>query len=109
MVAVGLQELADRPGELAQEADWNRVLSGGEQQRIGFARLLLRQPALAVLDEASSALDLAAEAELYGLVMATGAMVVSVGHRPSLRAFHHWELQLSGHGAWRLEPLRRLT
>ena len=109
MVAVGLQELADRPGELAQEADWNRVLSGGEQQRIGFARLLLRRPALAVLDEASSALDLAAEAELYGQVVATGAMVVSVGHRPSLRAFHHWELQLSGHGAWRLEPLRPLT
>jgi putative ATP-binding cassette transporter len=109
MGAVGLQDLADRPGKLAQQADWNRVLSGGEQQRIGFARLLLRRPVLAVLDEASSALDLAAEAELYGLVVAAGAMVVSVGHRPSLRAFHHWELQLSGHGSWRLEPLRPLT
>jgi ABC-type uncharacterized transport system fused permease/ATPase subunit len=45
----------------------------------------------------------------YGLVVASGAMVVSVGHRPSLRAFHHWELQLSGHGPWRLEPLSPLT
>jgi ABC-type uncharacterized transport system fused permease/ATPase subunit len=45
----------------------------------------------------------------YGLVVASGAMVVSVGHRPSLRTFHHWELQLSGNGDWRLDPLRPLT
>ena len=82
-----------------------RVLSGGEQQRLGFARLMLRRPALVILDEASSALDLQAEEALYGLLVAAGPTVVSVGHRPSLRAFHHWELALEGEGGWRLAPM----
>lgn len=105
MQEVGLTALAERHPDLAQEEDWSRVLSGGEQQRIGFARLLLRRPALAILDEASSALDLRAEAVLYGRLVAAGPTLVSVGHRPSLRAFHHWELALEGGGGWRLAPI----
>jgi len=105
MQAVGLTALAERHPDLAQEEDWSRVLSGGEQQRLGFARLLLRRPALAILDEASSALDLRAEAVLYGRLLAACPTLVSVGHRPSLRAFHHWELALEGGGGWRLAPI----
>ena len=45
--------------------DWSLTLSLGEQQRLAWARLLLGAPALALLDEASSALDQATEAELY--------------------------------------------
>jgi putative ATP-binding cassette transporter len=105
MAQVGLAALAERHPDLSQDEDWSRVLSGGEQQRLGFARLLLRKPALVILDEASSALDLRAEEALYGLVVAAGPTVVSVGHRPSLRAFHHWELKLDGGGGWRLAPL----
>jgi len=99
MEQVGLAALAARYPDLGQEEDWSRVLSGGEQQRLGFARLLLRRPALVILDEASSAMDLQAEEALYGLLVAAGPTVVSVGHRPSLRAFHHWELALEGGGA----------
>ena len=105
MKQVGLAALAERYPDLGQEEDWSRVLSGGEQQRLGFARLLLRRPALVILDEASSALDLQAEQTLYGLLVAAGPTVVSVGHRPSLRAFHHWELALEGEGGWRLAPM----
>lgn len=105
MEQVGLAALAERYPDLGQEEDWSRVLSGGEQQRLGFARLLLRRPALVILDEASSALDLQAEEALYGLLVAAGPTVVSVGHRPSLRAFHHWELALEGGGGWRLAPI----
>lgn len=106
MEQVGLAALAERYPDLGQEEDWSRVLSGGEQQRLGFARLLLRRPALVILDEASSALDLQAEVGLYGLLVAAAPTVVSVGHRPSLRAFHHWELALEGGGCWRLAPIR---
>jgi putative ATP-binding cassette transporter len=106
MEQVGLAALAARYPDLGREEDWSRVLSGGEQQRLGFARLLLRRPTLVILDEASSALDLQAEKALYGLLVAAGPTVVSVGHRPSLRAFHHWELALEGGGGWRLAPIR---
>ena len=109
MDRVGLADLAGRHADLGVEDDWARVLSGGEQQRLGFARLLLRRPRLAILDEASSALDLAAEASLYALLVQAGPTVVSVGHRPSLRAFHHTELQLDGQGGWRLIPIAALV
>lgn len=102
---VGLQELGRQHADLAVEDDWGRVLSGGEQQRIGFARLLLRRPSLAILDEASSALDLASEAQLHGALTDAVGTVVSVGHRPSLRRFHSLELRLDGQGGWRLEPI----
>lgn len=105
MERVGLADLLDRHADLAVVEDWSRVLSGGEQQRLGFARLLLRRPALAILDEASSALDLDAEHDLHVQLVAAGPTLVSVGHRPSLRAFHHWELTLLGGGRWRLEPM----
>jgi ABC-type uncharacterized transport system fused permease/ATPase subunit len=81
------------------------VLSGGEQQRLGFARLLLHQPDLAVLDEATSALDLASESQLYGDLVARGCALISVGHRRSLRAFHQRELQLDGQGGWTLREI----
>jgi ABC-type uncharacterized transport system fused permease/ATPase subunit len=105
---VGLVDLLDRHDDLAVVEDWNRVLSGGEQQCLGFARLLLRRPALAILDEASSALDLAAEHDLQVQLVATGPTLVSVGHRPSLRAFHQWELELLGGGRWQLAAIAAL-
>ena len=58
----------------------------GEQQRLAFARVLVSPPSLCVLDESSSALDLASEAMMYGLLSKCkaeggGLMWVSVGHR----------------------------
>src|SRR6185295_17892682 len=65
LVAVGLGALAPRLGE---EAHWNRMLSLGEQQRLGLARALLHTPAFLFLDEATASLDEPAEAALYGLL-----------------------------------------
>lgn len=83
---------------LDTEADWSAQLSLGEQQRLAVARVLLARPSLALLDEATSALDLQNEARLYKLLVASGMALVSVGHRASLREYHHEVLALRGNG-----------
>jgi putative ATP-binding cassette transporter len=85
--AVGLDYLID---QLDEEGNWAQRLSGGEQQRVGFARVLLVRPEIVFLDEATSALDEAAEAKLYRLLREAEwrPTVVSVGHHATLKRFH---------------------
>jgi putative ATP-binding cassette transporter len=85
--AVGLGYLVD---QLDVDGNWAQRLSGGEQQRVGFARILLVRPEIVFLDEATSALDEAAEAALYRLVREADwhPTIVSVGHHGTLRRFH---------------------
>ena len=88
LVAVGLPELVERLGE---EAHWNRMLSLGEQQRLGIARALLQAPDYLFLDEATASLDEAAEAALYRLLQERlkNTTIISIGHRSTLSAFHN--------------------
>jgi len=85
--------------ELDQSGAWGQKLSGGEQQRLAIARVLLKQPAWVFADEATSALDEPAEKALYerllAMVGSTGGGLVSIAHKPSVAAFHstRWELQ----------------
>ncbi len=65
IAAVGLPDLAQR---LDEEAHWNRMLSLGEQQRLGIARAILQAPDYLFLDEATASLDEPAEAALYQLL-----------------------------------------
>nr|RNJ68653.1 MAG: ABC transporter ATP-binding protein/permease [Leptolyngbya sp. IPPAS B-1204] len=88
LTQVNLSDLAERFGGLEAVADWSQVLSIGEQQRLAFARLLLAQPRYALLDEATSGLDEANERQLYQQLQASNITYLSVGHRPSLRAYH---------------------
>jgi putative ATP-binding cassette transporter len=87
----GLGHLAKRMGEAA---NWSLMLSGGEQQRVAFARALLYRPDWLFLDEATSQLDEAAEAELYKLLQARlpGATLISVAHRAGVAAYHARQL-----------------
>ena len=82
----GLVDRLDEPGA------WNAMLSGGEQQRLALARVLLKRPAWVFADEATSALDGPAERVLYRrlkqLVAEQGGALVSVAHRDSVRGFH---------------------
>jgi putative ATP-binding cassette transporter len=97
ITAVGLPALA---GRLTEEAHWNRMLSLGEQQRLGIARAILQAPDYLFLDEATASLDEAAEAALYRLLNARlkRTTIVSIGHRSTLAAFHRRGLVLERDG-----------
>jgi putative ATP-binding cassette transporter len=97
LIAVGLPQLAP---QLEEEAHWNRMLSLGEQQRLGLARALLHAPQYLFLDEATASLDEASEAALYHLLAAKlpATTVVSIGHRSTLEAFHQRNVVLTRSG-----------
>ncbi|HQS83487.1 MAG: hypothetical protein B7Y25_00890 [Alphaproteobacteria bacterium 16-39-46] len=76
--------------------DWSRVLSGGEQQRIAFARALIMKPQWLFLDEATSGMDEDLEEKIYRLLKThlKKTTLISIGHRSTLRSFHAREIIL---------------
>ncbi len=90
---VGLPRLGTR---LEEDAHWNRILSLGEQQRLGLARALLHAPDYLFLDEATASLDEPSEAALYELLAEKlpQTTIVSIGHRSTLDAFHQRNISL---------------
>ena len=60
-------------------------LSGGERQRISLARAFLKDPAILILDEPTSSLDLHTESEVLDTVkkLAKGRTTVLIAHRAS--------------------------
>jgi putative ATP-binding cassette transporter len=94
---VGLPAFIER---LDEEQHWNRMLSPGEQQRLGIARALLQAPDYLFLDEATASLDEPSEAALYRLLQERlpGTAIISIGHRGTLAAFHRRRLALERSG-----------
>ncbi len=92
--AVGLAALAD---QLDVEDSWSQRLSGGEQQRLAFARALLLRPDWLFLDEATASLDPDAEAMLYALLKRElpDTTIVSIAHRPAVAQFHDRKLVMA--------------
>jgi putative ATP-binding cassette transporter len=90
---VGLDHLKDK---IEEEAPWDQTLSGGEKQRLAFARLLLHSPDIVVLDEATSALDEKSQDRMMQVVTGElpNATIVSVAHRAELEAFHSRKIVL---------------
>jgi vitamin B12/bleomycin/antimicrobial peptide transport system ATP-binding/permease protein len=90
---VGLAHLVE---QLDEEGPWDQILSGGEKQRLAFARIFLHRPDIIVLDEATAALDSHSEDQLMELLSQEfeHATVVSVGHRSKLEAFHDRKIVL---------------
>jgi putative ATP-binding cassette transporter len=91
--AVGLGALIR---ELNSE-NWSQRLSQAEQQQLAFARILLAEPAVVFLDDATSALDDHSEARLYSLLRAGSwrPTIVSASHKGSLFNFHDKVLDIT--------------
>ena len=95
MAAVGLGHLAPR---LDEEVDWASMLSGGEQQRVAFARVLLRRPAVLMFDEPVATLDDAAGRELYRMLIERlpQTIILSIDRRGVLREFILETIEMHG-------------
>ncbi|MEM7061608.1 MAG: ABC transporter ATP-binding protein/permease [Cyanobacteria bacterium P01_B01_bin.77] len=110
LTTVNLEHLSDTTTQANSQEDLLSStlpnLSLGEQQRLAFARILLKAPTYLILDEATSALDLANEALLYGHIKSLGIAIISVGHRPSLREYHDYQLELSKQGTWKYSSIQ---
>ena len=92
--AVDLDDHIDRLE--SQNEFWDQTLSGGEKQRLAFARLLVHKPDIVILDEATSALDTVSQEKLINLIheRLPQMTIISVGHRPELEEFHERKLVL---------------
>jgi putative ATP-binding cassette transporter len=97
-------QLGHLVGRLYNEADWSKILSPGEQQRLAFARILLAEPKIAFLDEATTAMDEGLEYHLYTLIRQEipDIMLVSVAHRSTVDQHHAARLEVNGGGRWNL-------
>ena len=95
LARVGLGRFA---GELERSENWAQVLSGGEQQRLAFARALLCRPDWLFLDEATASLPEADQDRLYRLLteQLKRTTIVSIGHRESLAKYHAKRLDWRG-------------
>lgn len=102
-----LEEFVKRHPDLGAEADWGRILSLGEQQRIGFARAYLSGAEYIFVDEATSAIDVDTERRLYNQLLTREMTLVSIGHRPSVFAYHNLILVLRPDGTGEIMPIEQ--
>lgn len=88
--------LAHQVHRLDESDAWEQRLTAGDQQRLGFARLLLHRPNWIFIQEATDTLDGDSEEDMMRLVQEEfeGATIITVGYRPALEAYHQRKLTL---------------
>ena len=91
---VRLGYLREREGGWNVRKEWKDVLSGGEKQRMAFARLLYHEPRFAVIDEGTSAVSSDVEGLLYERCKDRGITLLTISTRVSLKKYHEWNLDL---------------
>jgi putative ATP-binding cassette transporter len=92
LMRCGLEHLIPRIDETDQ---WGSLLSGGEQQRLAFTRVLIHPPDILIMDEPTSWLDELSQFRMmeYMRDLLPDTMVIHAGHRPGLERFHDREIQ----------------
>lgn len=88
-------------------ADWKDLLSGGEKQRMNFARIMFHKPRFVVLDEATNAISADMEDYLFNLLKRYRFNFISISQRPSLIKYHDLLLEITDQstGSWQLQAL----
>jgi ABC-type uncharacterized transport system fused permease/ATPase subunit len=109
MRVVRLRYLIEREGGWDTEKSWGEVLSLGEQQRMGMARMFFHKPRFAILDDCTNAMSVDVEESLYKHATETlGINIVTMANRTALVKYHDYELKLiDGKGEWQLRAIER--
>jgi len=93
LLRCGLEHLIP---DLNRVEQWSSFLSGGEQQRLSFARVLIRPPAILIMDEPTSSLDELSQFKMmeYMRDMLPRTTVIHAAHRAGLDRFHERQIRL---------------
>lgn len=106
--AAKLGYLVEREGGWDTRKEWKDVLSGGEKQRMGFARLMYHEPRYVVIDEGTSAVSSDVEGGLYEGLKSRGMTLLTISTRASLRRYHSFTLTLglgSNGNGWEVQRI----
>ncbi|TDL28871.1 hypothetical protein BD410DRAFT_249926 [Rickenella mellea] len=109
---VQMDHIIEREGGWNATRDWRDTLSGGDQQKIAWARLFYHRPRFAILDEATSLVPLDMEGRMMEHATHLGITLLTVSHRPSLWKYHAMILHYDGQGGYvftKLDAEKRLA
>lgn len=102
---VGLEYLLQQFPDRNEVRNWSQVLSVGEQQRLGIARVLYHLPAVVIMDESTSAIDEPNEEKVFVALRKRRIGLLSVAHRSTVKRFHDSMLLMDRNGTWKLVPI----
>jgi ATP-binding cassette subfamily D (ALD) long-chain fatty acid import protein len=112
LTVVQMESIVERVGGWNSVHEWRETLSGGDQQRIAWARLFYHNPKYAVLDEATSLVPTDIEGMMMEYAGKLGITLLTVSHRPSLWKYHALILHYDGQGGYvftKLDAEKRLA
>jgi len=109
---VQMDQIVEREGGWDAAREWTSTLSGGDKQKIAWARLFYHKPKYAILDESTSGVSPELEQIMMEHAMEIGVTLLTVSHRPSLWRYHSMILHFDGMGGYvftKLDADKRLA